>query len=509
MPELETCGGVRAVLERKELLPFGLRDAVIGHPDGDEDLARAGAFLKALGKEHDVRPEAEHLLRRIPLIKGAIRDRRHDCVFAVSAEDARQWEKPVVCVGGLTADAFPKHVRQDIFLRDDERKALADKGVQLPLRKRQEEEERYLFYVALTRASARLVLTYAAFDEQGIPRAPSPYLESIRDHFEPRLQPREVPLSEQFAQPADAVARYDLVPIIADGLREKSPLAVSLYEQRVIPREELAWPRRLELLRTRPVAGVSLEHLSPTGINDYERCPFLFLTTRVLRVRRPRPHGLNAMVLGNIAHKALERYVSRQGDCGALFDEAFHEQTSAMRLGIDDEAARRLMRVAVVHAAGRIDLESVLEPEKQIETVIEGVTMHGRIDRIDRCGSGSLIVDYKTGVSGERRQLDCYLLSQPDAVGAAFDWIKKGKREGYVLEGYSADGCEVLSRDEFEQRKQETRDAIRGVAEGVAAGQLAVHPTDPERCKRSQCDGYDLCRVSRARWLVKSARGER
>ena len=197
------------------------------------------------------------------------------------------------------------------------------------------------------------------------------------------------------------------------------------------------------------------------------------------------------------------------GDCGAIFDEVFSRETRAMRLGIEDEASRRLMRVAVVHAAGRIDLDSVLEPEKKIEPEIEGVKMLGRIDRIDRCGTGSLIIDYKTGVSGERRQLDCYLLSQPDAVGAAFDWIKKGKREGYVLQGYSAEGCEELAPDEFERRKQETRDAIRGVADAVAAGRLAVHPNDPEKCTRSQCDGYDLCRVQRARWLVKSAREER
>ena len=186
--------GTQRVLQREELLPFGLREAVIGHPDGSEELARAGAFLQALHKEVEARRDEDgieqHLLHRIPLLGGAVRDRRHDCVFAVSAEDARQWEKPVVMVAGLTADAFPRQVRQDIFLRDDERKELAQESeLFLPLRKRQENEERYLFYVALTRAKERLVLSYAAFDEQGTPRAPSPYLEAVRHQFEPVLEP--------------------------------------------------------------------------------------------------------------------------------------------------------------------------------------------------------------------------------------------------------------------------------------------------------------------------------
>ena len=277
-----------------------------------------------------------------------------------------------------------------------------------------------------------------------------------------------------------------------------------------MPAGELSWPRRLELLRTRRIPDVALEHLSPTGINAYERCPFLFLATRLLRVKRPRRHGLDALVLGNIAHAALERYVKEGGDVGAHYDAVFAEETKTMRLGIDDRASRIEMRVAVVETAKRIDLDRVLEPEKMIDPVIEGIKIFGRIDRVDRIGDGSMIVDYKTGVSRDIRQLDCYLLAQPDAVGAAFDLVKKGKQEGYILEGYGEPkGLEVLPQDAFDARKEATRQAIRDVRDSVQAGKLAVHPRDPEKCTRTACDGYDLCRVQRARWLVKRARGER
>ena len=70
---------------------FGVRDALIAQPDGDEDLARAGRFFRALGEELEALGSlstdeaAERLLRRIPLLKGAPPDRRHACVYAVEA----------------------------------------------------------------------------------------------------------------------------------------------------------------------------------------------------------------------------------------------------------------------------------------------------------------------------------------------------------------------------------------------------------------------------------------
>ena len=35
---------------------------------------------------------------------------------------------------------------------------------------------------------------------------------------------------------------------------------------------------------------------------------------------------------------------------------------------------------------------------------------------------------------------------------------------------------------------------------------FTFHPRDPDRCTRDQCEGYDLCRVAKARWLARVAR---
>jgi len=501
--------GPIALVLRKQL---GLRDAVLETPDGDGDLARAAAFFDLLSREAEAAdglPLAEAaalVLGRLPLLEKPPRDRRHACVYAVDAADARQWEKPVVLVAGLTADAFPRQVRQDLFLRDEERKAFADaRGFHLPLRLSREDEERYLFYVALTRARERLVLSYAAYDEQGVPRSPSPYLEGIEGS-----KTRKIEISEQYAQPRDAVSRKDLVPIVADGLVHGSPLAAALYALGAVDRELLAWPRRLELARARPVAMPAEEIvLSPSSINAYRRCPYLHLARHILRVERPREAGLDPLLKGTIAHAALERFAARpDADPRELFDEVFREKAGDLRLGLVEEADRRALRAAVARVAARLK-GIAAATEQKVSAAVGTARLTGRLDRIERYPEGALIRDFKTGQAGDEMQLDAYVLCVPDAAGAVYERLKSGDVAGYAvaelarrLEGEVA----VVTRDEIEARRAAMRRLVEEVARARSEGRLAVKPSEPEKCTRVQCDGYDLCRVARARFLVKAGR---
>jgi ATP-dependent helicase/DNAse subunit B len=504
---------------------FGLRDALIDEPDGSRDLAVAARVLASLQQEADAVADlplteaAQQLLRRLPQLRGAAPDRRHACVYAVDATEARQWERPVVCVAGLTSDSFPHQHRQDLFLRDEDRRALGEKQeLHLPLRARREDEERYLFYVALTRARERLVLSYPAFDEQGTPRAPSPYLEEMRAQFAD-LKPRRIPFTAQQVPTDDALVREDLLPIVADGLgrarREDMALAVSLYDLEAVPRAELAWPRRLELARARPIGALPRDparRLSASGINDYQRCPYLFLMRRVLRVQPPRERGLDPMLAGGIVHKTLERIAGEPGDPVTIFDEVFSEQTLGLTLGLRDEARRRWMRRVVVREAPEIRRQPVEAVEKEFHVPVgDGVELFGYVDRIDRYTAGQLVRDYKTGQAPLENnvQLDVYLLALDDPAGAVFERLKKGDAKGYVVEGLEdavRGRVETVSRAQLEERRDRMRETARSVAAAIRAGRLALHPRDPESCTRGRCDGYDLCRVVRARWLAKPGR---
>ena len=64
-------------------------------------------------------------------------------------------------------------------------------------------------------------------------------------------------------------------------------------------------------------------------------------------------------------------------------------------------------------AAGRRPVAA----EKKGEAVIDGVTLHGKADRIDRFADGGLaIVDYKTGKAPSQKAVDAGFLA---AAGAA------------------------------------------------------------------------------------------
>jgi ATP-dependent helicase/DNAse subunit B len=512
-------GPLPALLRRN----FGLRDALVDEPDGSRDLAVAARVLAAVQKEAEAvadRPPgeaAQQVLRRLPQLRGAPPDRRHACVYAVDAGEARQWERAVVCVAGLTSDAFPRQHRQDLFLRDEDRRAFGEEqDLHLPLRARREDEERYLFYVALTRARERLVLSYAAFDEEGTPRAPSPYLEEMRHHFD-ALEPRRFPLAAQLVPAGEALVRDDLLPIVADGLgrarRDDVGLAASLYDLEAVPRAELAWPRRLELARARPIEALprdAARRLSASGINDYLRCPYLFLMRRVLRVDAPRERGLDPMLRGGIVHKALERAAREAVDPAAIFDEVFEERTRGLALGLEDEAHRRWMRRVVVREAAELRRQPVEHVEREFHVPVGDVELFGYVDRIDRYDAGQLVRDYKTGQAPleDNVQLDVYLLALDDPAGAVFERLKKGDAVGYVVEGLEdavRGRVETVTRAQLEERREAMRRTTRDVAAAIRAGRLAVHPRDPEGCTR-QCDGYDLCRVVRARWLPKPGR---
>jgi RecB family exonuclease len=146
--------------------------------------------------------------------------------------------------------------------------------------------------------------------------------------------------------------------------------------------------------------------------------------------------------------------------------------------------------------------------EKTFEVPVGDVVLRGRIDRIDRYPEGDLIRDYKTGqhVRGTDVQLDAYLLAVERPAGAVYEMLASGRREGFALAAIAVPGVEAVTAAEIAGRREAMRRIVAEVAAAARAGRLAVHPRDPEDCTRGKCDGYDLCRVARGRWLAKAAR---
>ncbi len=114
----------------------------------------------------------------------------------------------------LRQGIFPRHLRESAFLLDHERdEALPKLHVHLEGRRHLEDDEQYWFLHALSSATHRLVLSYAAHDADGSPAERSSFLDEVE---------RLVPELHGKARTANF---RDLVPRLTDAESEEEFLA--------------------------------------------------------------------------------------------------------------------------------------------------------------------------------------------------------------------------------------------------------------------------------------------
>ncbi len=251
--------------------------------------------------------------------------------------------------------------------------------------------------------------------------------------------------------------------------------------------------------------------------------------------------GLDAMVRGNLLHKALEFFWAEVKDQQTL--NALSE--NARRDGVQRAVAQSLeynFKDRPVPQSGLLDIEQnrLQDLIEEWLTKIEQVRMPFQvvkleddrleqigplqirtiIDRIDRLEDGSLVIlDYKTGMVeaelliGERLlepQLPIYAItnSEAEADGVAFAQVRRGSckligvaRESALLP--KVDGIEkhkkaqALALSSWEELLEHWRQQLEAVAEDFVAGVARVDPIDYKHACQ-YCDLTGLCRVAEA-----------
>ncbi len=350
-----------------------------------EEAQGLKAFLELLDRQCQVTAtpitfEAflEELLRSLSCASYTLKDKRHEVVNVIDALEARQWEKPVVFVGGLLEKQFPMQGREDIFLKDKERGAFKRlTGVNLQeVLKRTHEEERFLFYIALTRAQHRLILSYPATDSQGRPTLPSFYLEEVKkllthESFN-RVFHKRGP-GDFIPKPQEVLTQKDLRNFVFHHLtspffirdRETIPDGLHNLARRVYNRElgeKTHWLEGLRVVLERPEErepGIGnllkeiMSSFSATQLSNYAQCPFLHFCRWVLKLR-PLPNrieeGLSPTLQGEIIHDTLKRYYGTPKREGTSLDALFQESFSAKTRGIPIEFKEAKLKKEMLHA---------------------------------------------------------------------------------------------------------------------------------------------------------------
>jgi ATP-dependent helicase/nuclease subunit B len=159
------------------------------------------------------------------------------------------------------------------------------------------------------------------------------------------------------------------------------------------------------------------DKLSPSAVKDYLKCPFRFYLHRVLKTEAvdDRAREPDARGFGTLCHAAVEAMARDDGGiwaCGdaerlaAWLAERVEETALALHgtrpwVGVElsaETAKRRLRAFAEQQVAWHADGWEIAECEAGGQALdLDGSTLAGRIDRIDRHRDGRLcVLDYKT-----------------------------------------------------------------------------------------------------------------
>jgi len=381
---------------------------------------------------------------------------QEDAVQLLDAYALSPAEFPVVFVSGLLEGSFPRRVPENPFFRDDEREALRPHGVHLSTALEGADEERILFYRAVTAARDRLFLTFPRVTDEGKESLPSFYLDEVkavvgdltgytvsRTLSEVAPKPDEV-ITERDQACAVAIAAGDWRKTADDGFMER----LDLYNK-LVAAEPALLARLLDGVdRTPPYqlqCGWSqYDQQRSFGVSEIEAfatCPYQFFASRRLRLSpdRDAPGRLEG---GAVMHNIVRRFLEELGAAPlppkdeaivrleALLDEELADlpreaqpyQIRVLRLTLAallpafvdrEEAYREYTRLkpgrwelafgnsSNAAAEGETpDSASCSAPLLIEADGAEPVRIHGRIDRVDFSPDGTAaLMDYKLGAA--------------------------------------------------------------------------------------------------------------
>jgi len=367
-----------------------------------------------------------------------------DAVRLMTAHGAKGLEFPHVFILRATRGSFPASYRETLVefpreLRDQDSVAAGDDDKTL-----YDQEERRLFYVAMTRAKDSLHI----YGKQGTGRDKTPAGLMRELIGNPGLQPWLRPRAALPSQPELIELAAAADPAHPEGSRLAAWLALPAIE------------------------GLDAR-LSASAVETYETCPLQFKFEREWKLAR-QVHA--ALQYGAAMHRVLRTYydsvrLGRTKSDDELL-QLFLDDLAAS--GIQDEYQRDLYLrqgleqlrdfLAGMHSTPPPE---VLHTEEWFDVQIAGTKVAGRIDRMDRTPDGGVaIVDYKTGKARSQEDADESLQLSIYAMAAREKW---GYRVGALMFHNLEGNVSVLSkRTEFqlEEARARVRDAARGIAEG-------------------------------------------
>ena len=364
-----------------------------------------------------------------------------NAVRLMTVHGAKGLEFPHVFILRASKPSFPNSYRESVVafpreLRDPDSLTEADDCVL------HDQEERRLFYVAMTRARDSLRI-YAREGRGKIDKTPPGYVREL-------------------------IARRDLAPWFRHGPASgaQATLDIAAAASPLYP-DESRTNRWFEM----PVLEGLHKRLSASAVDTYERCGLRFKLERDWRIPE-KPAA--AMQYGAAIHRVLKTYfdsvrLGRPKTEEELI-ELFRQDLESSK--IQESYQRELYEkqgISQLHeflaTARDVDASQVLQTEEPFEIRIDETVVVGRIDRIDRRPDGTVaIIDYKTGKSRSQEDADDSLQLSIYAIAAQQKW---GYKVGDLI-FHNLDGNVPVTTRRGESDLVAACDKVKETADGIA-----------------------------------------
>jgi DNA helicase-2/ATP-dependent DNA helicase PcrA len=312
-----------------------------------------------------------------------------------------------------------------------------------------EEEERRLFYVAMTRAKD----TLAIYAHQGLSKKDPKPTKFLRDFM---IRPEY----KNFWSTRSAAA-------VQDTLFAEEEVRIALQQSTVA-----AW------LLMDPSANF-VTGLSASAIEIYEMCPLRFKLEREWNLPREVSAALH---YGAAMHGVLRtffdahRYQRTVSDAELL--EQFRSDLAAR--GIADRYQYDLyLRQGIeqlrqfFECARNQELPEIIDTERRFDLQVGTAKLAGRVDRIDSTGPNTVaVVDYKTGKAktqedaDESLQLSLYAIAAQETLGKRADRL--------IFHNLENNTTVTTARNDAELEEAKLR--VQKVAAAIARGEFPPNP---------------------------------
>ncbi|MCM1133763.1 MAG: exodeoxyribonuclease V subunit gamma [Ruminococcus flavefaciens] len=248
-----------------------------------------------------------------------------DSVMTASARTARLNSPKVMFVIGATEGDFPNQVSLHGLFSEGDKQKLSIQGIEIsrPLTDLIA-SERLIVYKSLSTASDRLYITYPLSDLSGNAKYPAPVISQITQMFrrdeksqnEMIIKERDIPPDFYAVTRKSAYYHYmqdRSMNTVNTASIEKALLSDDEYRQKIISVLSKSLSKSEYKVKTETIKKLrSFKplRLSPSGIEDYNECPFKYFCKHCLKLNVPEKIEINTTISGSLAHECFHNILA-------------------------------------------------------------------------------------------------------------------------------------------------------------------------------------------------------